>query len=167
MTIPFGYLWRFHSVICDDFVRSFVTIPFGHLWRNPAIASNNKQCRGDRSGRSVQSRPSQSHPSKSVPITPVLISSVPPFPPFQYSHPSRTTALRHVYRAIRPVAPTFRGWLDITLPEVISCQSKCCFLLTNARIMPFSPNVYLMKFGTNSVQLQRKVNENAGKGLLF
>ena len=33
--------------------------------------------------------------------------------------------------------------------------------------MPFSPNVYLMKFGANSAQLQMKVNENAGKGLLF
>ena len=106
----FGHLWRFCSVIYDDFVRLFVTILFGHLWRNPAIASNNKQCRGDRSGRPVQSRPSKSHPSKSVPITPVPISSVPPFPPFQYSRPSRTTALRHVFRAIRPVAPTFRGW---------------------------------------------------------
>ena len=156
-----------NSVICDDFVRLFVTISFGHLWRNPAIASNNKQCRGDRSGRPVQSRPSKSRLFKSIPITPVLISSVPPFPPFQYSRPSRTTALRHVYRAIRPIAPTFRGWLDITPPEIISCQSKRRFPFTNAREMPFPSNAYLMKFGTNSVQLQRKVNENAGKGLLF
>jgi hypothetical protein len=50
VTISFGYLWRFHSVICGDFIRWFVarqiyndTFPYqnGHTGRM-ALAHNKR-----------------------------------------------------------------------------------------------------------------------------